>query len=412
MSRGTASAGTLAEGNRDLRMGRLVWILLVIAFLIWLALVGGAVVWGRSVFEHAARPVPSMLQGISGVVLYRESGQRAEVSAQPGMTLFEGDELTTSPGSTATLQGFDRSLLQIYPEARLRIEAAQVGRFNPAATQAAFALVGGTVRLSIPNEDDQPHRLQLTLGHASSATFGPGEYTVRAAEDATRISVWEGAVDATANGSMTHIGAGEKLILRWSNSSAPEVTDVLENVVLNSGFARSFESWDPWEEREQGRPDLPGHLEIVQPEEVGGPDRALHITRTSERDAHSDTGVRQAIGRDVAGARAVRIEALVRVDQASLSGGGYLGSEYPLMLRIRARDRRGGDQVWAQGFYYANPEDRPTQIGQLIPQGSWVKVSIDLSQLFTQTSSIDALEVFGAGHTFDASISDIELLVD
>ena len=56
--------------------------------------------------------------------------------------------------------------------------------------------------------------------------------------------------------------------------------------------------------------------------------------------------------------------------------------------------------------------DRPTQIGQLIPQGSWVKVSVDLSQLLSQTSSIDVLEVFGAGHTFDASIGDIQLLVD
>jgi hypothetical protein len=370
------------------------------------------VIWGRSVVEHAARPVPSMLQGISGVVLYREAGQRAEVSAQAGMALFEGDEVTTSPGSTATLQGFDQSILQIYPEARLRIDAAQVGRFNPAATQAAFALLGGTVRLSIPHTDDQSHRLQLTLPHASSVTFGPGEYTVRSADDATRISVWEGAIDTTANGMPVRAAAGEKLILRWSNPPEARVADVLENVVQNGEFRRSFEGWDPWEEREQGRPDLPGHLEILQPSDAGAPVRALHITRTSERDAHSDTGLRQVIGRDVAGARAIRIEALVRVDQASLSGGGYLGSEYPLMLRVRARDRRGGDQIWAQGFYYANPEDRPTQIGQLIPQGSWVKVSVDLSQLLSQTSSIDVLEVFGAGHTFDASIGDIQLLVD
>src|SRR5581483_7152427 len=142
------------------------------------------------------------------------------------------------------------------------------------------------------------------------------------------------------------------------------------------------------------------------------PSVAMRVTRNSERDAHNETGLRQVVNRDVAGSRAVRVEAMVRVDDASLSGGGYSGTEYPLMIRIRAHDRRGGDQVWTHGFYYANSEDRPVQFGEIVPQGTWVKFSADLTQAFSQTATIDSIEVFGAGHTFDASIGAVKLLVD
>ena len=48
-----------------------------------------------------------------------------------------------------------------------------------------------------------------------------------------------------------------------------------------------------------------------------------------------------------------------QVRSASLSGGGYLGTEYPLMLRLRYRDAAGNGQTWYRGFYYQNPELRP-----------------------------------------------------
>src|SRR5207253_5612728 len=132
----------------------------------------------------------------------------------------------------------------------------------------------------------------------------------------------------------------------------------------------------------------------------------------SQVDAHDETGLRQRLDVDVRGARAVRLEALVRVDAASLSGGGYLGSEYPMMVRVRTRDRRDAEQVWTQGFYYANEENRPTPIGRRIERGAWTLFSFDLEDELRQTATIESIEVFGAGHTFDASIGEIRLLVD
>jgi hypothetical protein len=401
----------LTEQQRELRMGRLTWLVLSIAFMLWLSLATTAALWGRSVVQYSTRPAPTTLDQISGVVLYREAGQRTEISAQQGMQLFDGDEVATSQGATASLQSFDGGMLTLYPEARLRVDAARVGRFNPGATEAAFSLLSGTMRISIPEEPEQPHALRLAVAQAT-VTLSPGQYTVRVSPDATRISVWQGSVDAIVADAPLPVTAGHKIILNVTGSPSPRVVDVLEDVLLNGSFARSFESWDPWEDREQGRPDVPGHLEIVPVAGGGEPVRALRITRTSQRDAHNETGLRQTVGRDVTGARAIRVEALVRVDHASLSGGGYIGSEYPLMLRVRARDRRGGEQTWVRGFYYANPESRPTPDGEQVPQGQWVQFAADLTERFAQAATIDSIEVYGAGHTFDASIGSIELLVD
>ncbi len=410
-----AAASLSPEQRRNVRMGRVMWLVLGTSFLLWVVLAGSGAIWVRTFVEHSARPGPTVLDQVGGVVLYKEAGQRAEVSAQQGMQLFDGDELATSFGSTATLTGFDGSVMQLYPEARVRVDAARIGRFNPAATDARFTLVSGTMRLTIPPDRDQSHTLRVTTP-SGAAAFTPGRYTLRAWPGATRLSVWEGQVDAVVNGVPLQVPAGRKLVAAPASSPPIQVVDLLENALWNGNFARSFESWDPWEDREQGRPDVPGRMQIVRSEGPGSPSQAVRISRTSERDAHNETGLRQTVDRDVAGAQAIRIEATVRVDEASLSGGGYLGSEYPLMLRVRARDRRGGDQIWTQGFYYANPEARPTQVGQLVgklvPQHQWVLFSADLTDVFRQASTIDMVEVSGAGHTFDASVGDVKLLVD
>jgi hypothetical protein len=68
--------------------------------------------------------------------------------------------------------------------------------------------------------------------------------------------------------------------------------------------------------------------------------------------------------------------------------------------------------TWTQGFYYANPENRPTPVGRTVPRGTWTEFTADLVPVLNRPAVIDAIEVFGAGHTFDASIGDVQLLVD
>jgi hypothetical protein len=388
----------------------LTWAVVWVAFAAWAALVGVGGLWVFSLAQQAAALAPSTLESVAGVILYREADRRTEATAQEGLQLFDGDELAASFGSSATLRVFDGSLLQIFPNARLRVTATRIGRFNPSTTQASFALVAGAVRLSVPESSSRAHRLTVTTPYGAAA-FLPGEYTLRVEPDAARISVVGGRVLAGTVGEVVEVAAGQKIRF-LADGSPPQVVDRMEDVLVNGSFANRFLGWEPWEDREQGRPDVPGRLDILPGADAGAPPSVLRVARNSQRDAHNEPGLRQRLDRDVSGARDVRIEAKVRVEFASLSGGGYLGSEYPMMIRIRFRDALGGDRVWTQGFYYDNSENRPVPVGQQIEQGVWTPVAADLTRPSGQFAAIEAIEVFGAGHTFDASIGEIRLLVD
>jgi len=62
----------------------------------------------------------------------------------------------------------------------------------------------------------------------------------------------------------------------------------------------------------------------------------------------------------------------VRLLYQSLAGGGILGSEYPLMVRIDYTDVYGKDQFWVHGFYFRDPvKGWPTINGEKIPPFVW-----------------------------------------
>jgi hypothetical protein len=399
--------GVATPTRTEPAMQRWTWTAVLIAFLLWVALTIIAGRWGLDTLRFSSAPAPSVLEQAAGVVLYRELDQRNDVSAQVGMQLFDGDELATSFGSTAVVRLFDGTRVELFPEGRMRVQASRIGRFNPAATQARLAVERGAARITVPPDVEKTHELRLATPHAE-AVFVPGAYTLRVGPADTRISVWEGRSVVAVAGEVVVLEDAEKLVAA-GDPPGYRVVDALENVVKNGSFAGRFQGWEPWDEREQGRPDAPGRIEL---EGEGGGARELRVWRESIRDAHNETGVRQRVDRDVNGSRVIVLEARVRVDYSSLSGGGYLGSEYPMMVRLRARDRRGSEQILTRGFYYANPENRPTPMGRLVPHGEWTEVRLDLTEALSQAATVESIEIFGAGHTFDARITDVRLLVD
>ena len=102
--------------------------------------------------------------------------------------------------------------------------------------------------------------------------------------------------------------------------------------------------------------------------------QAVKLSRVTEKDTHNETGITQEINRDVSAYRNLAVTAWVKVSQASLSGGGYLGSEYPVMIRVNYTDEKGGRPGWTHGFYFSNPENRPTENGEIDPAGPVVPV--------------------------------------
>ena len=93
--------------------------------------------------------------------------------------------------------------------------------------------------------------------------------------------------------------------------------------------------------------DVNGQRFWVSGPEVGGRAvPALRVVRENSRQEHGETGlIRDMNNLDVSGFRHLWLKAMVRVDSASLSGGGYIGSEYPMMLRMTYEGPRRGPSL-------------------------------------------------------------------
>src|SRR5205814_3669973 len=111
------------------------------------------------------------------------------------------------------------------------------------------------------------------------------------------------------------------------------------------------------------------------------PSTALRVVRESAKSEHGETGLIQKLDRDVSGFRHLWLQAMVRVDYADLSGGGTLGSEYPMMFRVKYEGPVEGSFVpWAIGLYYSNPDNRPIppNTSAVWAQGEWKLYRTDL----------------------------------
>ena len=91
--------------------------------------------------------------------------------------------------------------------------------------------------------------------------------------------------------------------------------------------------------------------------------------RQSIKLEHGETGLVQSLNNvDVSGYRHLWLQAWARVDYSDLSGGGTLGSEYPMMFRIKYEGPVEGSFIpWAIGLFYSNPDNRPIPPNTAVP---------------------------------------------
>jgi len=108
----------------------------------------------------------------------------------------------------------------------------------------------------------------------------------------------------------------------------------------------------------------------------------------------------------------VVLSAEVRIDRQTLSGGGWLGTEYPILLRVQYRDLTGGRPTWYRGFFVENPANYPIRDGQAIPHGEWVSFGFNLLELVPAPRFLERIELVASGWSYDAAIRNVQLLAE
>jgi hypothetical protein len=392
------------------------WAFLWGAFAIWCVLVSAGLLSINSWRKTAYSTPPAQLVNKRGIVLYQGPRDSLPVSIAEYTYLDEGAILDVPASSEAILRlGVDNSVVRLRAGSRVRLLSMRDGRFNRELTQVRLEQLQGAAHYTIAGELPDGREVEVktpnTEGPQDGLRLTKGEYLVWVQPNATRLISYVGQARADANGSVYRLRDAKWIVLGPEPSRTP--LDLPEHLIKNRDFSRgSLEAWEPIDIGEKGRPDVGGQRSLVD-EVVGGrPTRTLRITRETAKDTHNETGLRQEINRDVWAYRAITLATWVKVNSASLDGGGYAGSEYPVMLRANYIAENGGAYEWVHGFYVKNDSNRPADLGERIEAGVWHRFALDMTKLRDRPAHVISVDVFASGHDFDSQIANVELTVE
>ena len=406
----------------DLRAGQLAqrraWAYLWGAFAIWLVLFGVGLVWLNGWRKTSYLTPPAELTSRRGIVLYQGPRDTRPASIGEGTAMEEGGTIEVPVSSEATIRlGVDGSSIYLRPSSVLHLEAMRVGRFNRALTQVRLEQRAGALTFNVVGDLPDGRELELrtphTAGPTDSIKLTKGEYLVWVQADVTRLTSYVGQARAELGSRVLRLRDGKWVAFGPERAEMRQPLDLPEPLIQNGDFSRGLgEAWSPIDIGEKGRPDVGGARTVVEESVNNRPMRTLHLIRETAKDTHNETGLRQAINRDVSAYRSVTFSAWIKVNSASLDGGGYAGSEYPMMLRVQYVAENGGDYTWTRGFYTRNEGNRPVDIGEQVPEREWQRFALDMTKLTHRPAYITHVDVLAAGHDFDAQVADIRLSVE
>jgi hypothetical protein len=402
-----------ARSPAAVRAERRAWLILWVAFATFCALVFSGLKFAVDYVSTAQVDQSAVVTTSRGRVFVTAPGS-AEKAVLARTELGVGTVVALdrdSDASLAELRLFDQSTLKVLAGATLELSRMEVGRFikqqrlvlGQSAGVVQFATVG-------------PIDVELANGGVAHLAAHSDVTVWIDTEGKTRVLVYDGEARLELAGQFVTVPRDKRAVMGTDGRIG--VFDRSEQLLPNGDFARQDEGWQ--------RHDVPGNPLIDvngQRFWVSGPEladqklTALRVLRENSRLEHGETGlIRNMKNLDVSGYRHLWLKAYVRVDYASLSGGGYLGSEYPMMLRMTYEGPREGSEPgpWSVGFYVANPDNRPAPQGRAEqwPAGEWQPFLVDLTN--TDASNVPyrlrEFSVMGQGHNYDARVAGLELI--
>jgi hypothetical protein len=398
---------------------RVAWLVLSFSFLACCLLAVAVPLSARSYLLYATRPIQAFITATAGTVQLILPGAEEPTAVTFRRAIPERSRVATDASAKSLLSVFadeaDGPILatiQLYQDTDLELANARAPRFRWSfdPNRLALNLEKGRVSITIQSADDRPVQVQVRTPHAI-VTVGNGTYDVAIEGETTQVRTRAGVARVVAAGREVAAGTGERVGIDAGQRPSLPVPAAL-NLVLNNKLEGRLSP--PWQEVVKVGAGLPpGRItqETVDQRQV------VRFTRRAGDGAHNEAGLRQEINRDVQGYDDLNLRLDLKLQNQSVPGGGYLASEYPVMVDIAYTDIYGKDLHWYQGFYYSDlPKDStwapPT--GEKIPQDVWYSYeSPNLFELLQETrpARINSITVYASGHDYDSMVSDIALSV-
>lgn len=143
---------------------------------------------------------------------------------------------------------------------------------------------------------------------------------------------------------------------------------------------------------------------------------ALHISRAGGNVDSDLIGIRQPLAfSELNEFDLVVLSADVKIVSHSLSGGGTLGSEYPIVILVRYVSATNDPIEVGRAFYTQNDASNLTATSVL--QGTQIKPGVwadtfhwDLKQAYPAPYKLVSIQVYASGHDYDAYIANISIV--
>jgi hypothetical protein len=243
------------------------------------------------------------------------------------------------------------------------------------------------------------------------ASLSEGSYAVdvnTVDTDSSQIVSADGIAQVIAQGRSVSIARRQRTVVTRGNPPLPAMP-AAQDLIVNGDFKDPPERG--WNSFQDPTPPL-GTADVV----TLGDLRAGHIVRANSNGASTRTGIIQTINHEVSDFHSLKLYADVRLHLQSLGGGGFLSSEYPLILRLKYRDVDGSEVEWVHGFYYQNTSNppNPTTNGEQIPVDTWYPFesgNLFETQEFTPFY-ITTLELYASGWDYESYVTNVRLIVE
>jgi hypothetical protein len=424
---------------RRKHLGRLVWAILIAAFSLCCALAIGTPLLVRSHLFNATVEMQAVLEAISGTVLMQGPGNPEPIGLTMSSTagsnaprlrdIKAGSTIITDSTSRAVLtfhsgnaggksEDVVLGTVQLYSDARIKILENHASRYriSPNPPRITLQLDAGQTRIAVARGDGRPPYFQVYTPHGK-AILNEGSYSIRVTRDMSEVVVRFGEATAEAGAQAVVIRSGQRTT--FAADGVPQMPmPAAQNLVANGNFVEPLTpAWQVDVFQATADPD-PAKAEIV----TTSGRKAVFFSRMGKDGVHNEAGISQVINRDVLDFESLVLRMDVNLLHQSLAGGGYLSSEFPVMVRIDYKDTYGIDRFWIHGFYYQNVDAYPIQsdlwgrpIGEAIPQAVWYPFESDnllkaLGDL--RPARIHSIRIYASGWNFQSMVSEVGLIAE
>lgn len=402
--------------------GRVAWTVLLAAFAIFCACAVSLPLGIRWYLTTAMSTREAKVTCLEGTAVIEDPlrGTASPLLKNETLSISEGTIVSVDESAQAVLTFFDQSLVRLFPSTTVSLDTMRTPRFGVGSVPAQIGLGvrGGRLYANTVLRGSSATEFRVSSLHARTLLAEDGAYNLEVTNERTEVIVQRGAATVVsastavpADLAQVTLSSRQRTMVEIGKSPlAPLKAE--RDLLVNGDFTSRLDTgWTAFNDQGGDGGDIDGQVSLVEDEGR----RAVRFVRTRGEFNHCETIIEQELNRDLPDPITVlKLRATVKLLDQSLSGGGYLSSEYPLMIRISYRDMYGSEAEWVRGFYYQNLNNNPTQDGQEIPQGKWYFYESEnlLDAFRISPRRIVRLRVYASGWSYESLVSEISLVVE